>query len=100
MRFILGYSRGFDSPTASTKYLIISMNTRNLQIVRTLLDVSVIVTLTNKSSFQIYGQIANGTIEEASIFPALAEGDLFFDLPPEEQKVVLDSAYSEFKKFC
>lgn len=76
------------------------MKARNLQIVRTLLDVAVIVTLPDKSSYQIYGQIANGTIEEDSIFPALAEGGSYFDLLPEVQKEILESAYSEFKKYC
>lgn len=76
------------------------MKARNLQIVRTLLDVAVIVTLPDKSSYQMYGQIANGTIEEDSIFPAIAEGGSYFDLSPEVQKEILESAFIEFKKFC
>jgi len=76
------------------------MKARNLQIVRTLLDVAVIVTLPDKSSYQMYGQIANGTIEEDSIFPAMAEGGSYFDLSPEVQKEILESAFIEFKKFC
>lgn len=76
------------------------MKTRNLQIVRTLLDVTVIVTLPDKSSYQMYARIANGTLEENSIIPALAEGDAFFELSPEVQKEIFETAFIEFKKFC
>lgn len=76
------------------------MKTRNLQIVRTLLDVTVIVTLPDKSSYQMYGQIANGTLEEDSIIPALAEGKALSELPPEVRKDIFEAALTEFKKYC
>lgn len=76
------------------------MKTTNLQIVRTLLDVSVIVNLSDKSSFQMYGQIANGEIDENSIFPALSDKISFFELLPDVQKEILAISAGEFKKFC
>jgi hypothetical protein len=63
-------------------------------------EIHTIISFGKNDAFEICGDIIDGTIDKASIQPALDDVEHFDILDEDLQTEIIEFAYEEFLKFC